>query len=133
MIIVLDTNIIISGIFWDGNEAIIIKKCKSGKLRNFVTPYTLMELERVLGYPKFQLEPKEIETQINNVLSFSSVVNPDFHVMIVEEDPTDNIFLDCALTADADYIISGDRHLLDIKDFEGINIVNASTFLKELF
>jgi len=130
MKIVSDTNIIISGIFWDGNESEIIKRCVVGELTNFVSPDTLIELERVLSYPKFDLTPKEIEDQMKNVLSFSSVVNPKIHVSVVEKDPSDNIFLDCALAAGADFIISGDEHLLEIREYEGIEILNALTFIK---
>lgn len=130
MKIVSDTNVIISGIFWDGNESEIIKRCIVGELTNFVSLDTLIELERVLRYPKFDLTPEEIEDQMKNVLSFSSVVNPKIHVSVVERDPSDNIFLDCALTAGADFIVSGDEHLLEIREYEGIKILNAPTFLK---
>jgi len=130
MKIVSDTNIIISGIFWDGNESEIIKRCIVGELTNYVSPVTLIELERVLGYPKFGLTPEEIEDQMKNVLSFSSVVDPKIHVSVVERDPSDDIFLDCALAAGADFIISGDDHLLEMQEYEGIMILNASTFLK---
>ena len=128
--VVLDTNVIISGIVWDGNESEIIKRCLLGELINFVSPDTLIELERVLGYPKFELTPKEIENQMKNILSFSSVVNPKFHVSVVDRDPSDNIFFDCALASDADFIISGNDHLLEIRKYKGIEILNASAFLR---
>jgi len=130
MKIVSDTNMLISGIFWDGNESEIIKRCIVGELTNFVSPDTLIELERVLSYNKFGLTPDEIEDQMKNVLSYSSVVNPKIHVSVVERDTSDNIFLECALTAGADFIISGDVHLLEIQEYGGIKILNASTFLR---
>ena len=130
MIVVLDTNILISGIFWNGNESELMKRCKVKEFINYVSPDTLIELERVLAYPKFGLTPEEIEYQIKNVLSFSLVVKPEIHVSVVERDPSDNIFLDCALAAGADFIISGNDHLLEIQEYEGIEILNASSFLK---
>lgn len=130
MKVVLDTNILISGIFWDGNESELMKQCKVKEIINFASPETLNELERVLGYPKFGLTPGEIEDQMKNVLSFSSVVNPKIHVSIVEREPSDNIFLNCALAAGADFIISGNDHLLEIQEYNGIVILNASSFLK---
>jgi len=59
------------------------------------------------------LTPEETQDQMKNVLSYSSVVNPKIHVLVVEKDPSDNIFLDCALAAGADFIISSDRRLPD--------------------
>ena len=123
MIVVLDTNILISGIFWDGNESELMKRCKVKEVINYVSPDTLIELERVLGYPKFGLTPEEIVDQMKNVLSFSLVVNPKIHVSVVERDPSDNIFLDCALAAGADFIISGNDHRLEIQEYEGIACV----------
>jgi predicted nucleic acid-binding protein len=49
----------------------------------------------------------------------------------IKADPTDNKFLACALEAKADYIVSGDNHLLSLKHFHGIQIVDAKTFIKK--
>ncbi|MCG2722043.1 MAG: putative toxin-antitoxin system toxin component, PIN family, partial [Thermodesulfovibrionales bacterium] len=51
------------------------------------------------------------------------------HIEAVPEDPEDNKFIECALTCKADYIVSGDRHLLNLKEYAGIKILKASEFL----
>jgi predicted nucleic acid-binding protein len=52
--------------------------------------------------------------------------------MVITDDVSDNIFLDAALAADAQFIVSGDRHLLNLREFKGISILSARDFLKEL-
>jgi len=49
---------------------------------------------------------------------------------VIEEDPSDNIYLECAIESGADFIISGDHHLTDFGTYEGIRIMNPATFLK---
>ena len=64
------------------------------------------------------------------VVSFSTVIIPKVHFDIVSEDPSDNKIIDCAVAADADFIISGDDHLLKIGDFRGIRIMRGAEFLR---
>jgi len=88
-----------------------------------------MELIRVLSYPKFGLTPAEICPIVNNLRRCGRLVEVESELNIVKEDPTDNIFLECALDGKADYIISGDHHLLNISTYERIHIVKAKDFL----
>jgi len=60
---------------------------------------------------------------------FSLFVEPQKRIFTVTEDPDDNKFLECAMEAKADYIISGDPHLLDMKKSKTVKIVTASEFL----
>ncbi len=69
---------------------------------------------------------------MNGVASFSQIIQPRTKVDAVKEDPTDNKFLEAAMEADADYIVSGDKHLLKLKEFSGIKIVKAKQFLEML-
>jgi len=50
---------------------------------------------------------------------------------VVEDDPSDNKILECALEAEADYIVSGDRHLLDLREYRGIKILSSGEFLRK--
>ena len=84
---------------------------------------------RVLGYEKFGLSPQEIIPFLRNLRNHAIHVETKSEVHVVTADPTDNIFLECALDGGADFLISGDRHLLDIKVYKGIKIVRASEFL----
>lgn len=131
MRIVIDTNVLVSGIFWTGNEAKVIEHCKKGKYINIASPYTLGEFEKVISKERFALTREEIEDLIELVLSFSVILIPSQKVNIIKKDPNDNMFIDCALAGNAEYIISGDSHLLDINRYKGIKILTAKKFLEE--
>ncbi|NOZ76208.1 MAG: putative toxin-antitoxin system toxin component, PIN family [Euryarchaeota archaeon] len=130
MKVVLDTNVLISGLFWRGNEAEVVKKCQLRVLENCTTREIIEEFLRVISSPKFELSEGDVERAYQMVSAFSSMVNPKRGFRVVEEDPTDNKFLDCAIEARAKYIISGDEHLLTLGSFKGVRIVNASEFLQ---
>lgn len=132
MRIVLDANVFISGVLWEGNEAKIIKKCIEEELQNYTSLQILEEFERVLNYKKFQLTIEKIERLLQTSISFSIIVIPEIRIYEIEEDQTDNMFLECALVGNVDYIVSGNDHLLKLKDFRGIKIVNAKKLLKIL-
>lgn len=129
MKIVLDTNVLVSGYLWGGNEENLVKKCMRKELRNIISPEILLELEKVLSYKKFKLEKDEVEAILENILSFSTLVKPKHHFRVIEEDPNDDKFLNCADEGGAHYIVSGDKHLLRLKEFEGIKIVSSREML----
>ena len=87
------------------------------------------EFIRVLGYAKFGLTPQEMMPFLRDLRTHARHVETKSKISVVTIDPTDNIFLECALDGDADFIISGDRHLLDIKVYKDIDIVRAGEFL----
>lgn len=130
MRIVLDTNVLVSGIFWTGNEAKVIERCKKRKYTNIASPYTLGEFERVISKERFALTREEIENLIELVLSFSIILIPSQKVSIIKKDPNDNMFIDCALAGSAEYIISGDTHLLNLGKYKDIKILTAKKFLE---
>ena len=76
MKIVADTNVLISGIFWEGNESKILKACKIGDITNYISPDSIKEFARVLSYDKFKFTTSEIKSALETVLAFSIVVIP---------------------------------------------------------
>jgi len=114
----------------DWNEAKVIENCKKGKYTNIASPYTLGEFEKVISKERFALTREEIEDLIELVLSFSVILIPSQKVSVIKKDPNDNMFIDCALAGNAEYIISGDSHLLDISKYKGIKILTAKKFLE---
>lgn len=130
MRVVADTNVLISGLFWEGNERKLLKMFKTEELANVISPQIIDELEDVLSRKKFNLTKKEIASAVEQAFSFSRFVHPVIESDAVKKDISDNRILECAVSGKADYIISGDKHLLDLKEYEGIKIVNASSFLK---
>jgi putative PIN family toxin of toxin-antitoxin system len=131
MRVVIDTNVYISGSLWKGNEERVIDLCTSGKIENYTTFDIIDEIDRVLRYRKLRLTEKEAEQLVKVFLSFSKIVNPNVKVDIVEEDQSDNKFLECAIGSGSDILITGDDHLLNLKEFAGVRIMNSNSFLEE--
>lgn len=133
MRIVLDTNIIISGLFWQGHSRRILYDGLKGKYLLCFSQETIEELKTVLSYPKFVPKIKKLNFTIEDFLSTltdsSLMVVLSGKVNIIKEHPADNVFLSCALSCGAHFIISGDQHLLKLKKFQKIFIVTAKQFL----
>ncbi|MBF0542766.1 MAG: putative toxin-antitoxin system toxin component, PIN family [Nitrospirae bacterium] len=127
--IVIDTNVIISALFWRGYPRMIYDYIRGHKFILLSSNEMEKELIRVLGYPKFGLSSKEIIPIIKNIRGYAKYVDITIRLNAIDIDPTDNIFLECAVCGKADYIISGDRHLLDIREYEGIQILKSRDFL----
>ena len=135
MKIVLDTNVIISGLFWHGFPGEVLEKCLKEHTLCFSVE-TFNELEETLSYPKliFHLQKLTftIEEFLNRLIKNALVVSKIEKVSVIKEDPSDNKFLACALSSQASFIISGDKHLLNLKEFQEIPIVKPKEFLKVL-
>ena len=91
-----------------------------------------MQLEITLNRPKFKLTPEEISATTDYLLTSAEFVTPLESVSAIEVDPTDNKFLDASLAANADYVVSGDAHILDLESFRGIPILTARKFIDRL-
>ncbi|MFH1259656.1 MAG: putative toxin-antitoxin system toxin component, PIN family [Elusimicrobiota bacterium] len=132
--IILDTNITISAFFWGGHPRAIINLVKEEKIMLLTSLQIEAEFIRVLSYVKFGLLPAEIIPIVNNLRRYTVFVEVKSKINVIKQDPTDNIFIECAFDGNADYIISGDSHLLDIGDYKNIQIIRAKDFLtKERF
>ena len=99
------------------------------KITNFTSPEMLNELARVLRQ-KFKQPEEYIESQLASVANYSQITEPKIKANAVPEDPKDNMIIECALNADADYIITGDKHLLKLKEYKGIKILTPKEFLE---
>ena len=131
--VVLDTNVLISAIGWRGNPRKVLTLCIEGKLNLIRTQETSKELERVFQRPKFNFISMEKKRELLQYLTLISIkVTPEENVEVIRKDPEDNKFLDCAVAGKADYIVTGDRHLLELKEHEGIKIVTPSELLNVL-
>ncbi|MFH1908465.1 MAG: putative toxin-antitoxin system toxin component, PIN family [Chloroflexota bacterium] len=130
IVTLLDTNVLISGIFWRGAPRQLIHRARQGLIRVVVCQALLDELEDVLtreGKP-FRLSHDEAQAVIKDVLSYAKLVKPRGQVSVCR-DPKDNVVLACALGGKARYLVTGDPDLLDLQEFEGIKIVTVREFL----
>ncbi len=130
-IVVLDTNIFISAVFWEGKPYIVVKKAINQEIIVFISNYIIDEIRKVL-VRDFNLEKQEIEDIVNAVLYFTHLIEPKESVTVIKDDPKDDKILDCAVACNADFIVSQDNHLLNLKSFRNIKIVSPEEFLKTL-
>jgi len=128
--VVFDTNILISGYLWKGAPRRALDRVRAGQWVLLSSKDTMAEFIRVLAYEKFGLEPAEIEPLIADLRRISEFVQVRSKVQVIEEDLTDNIFLNLAVDGKADIIVSGDRHLLRLKEYRGVLILPVSRFLQ---
>ena len=127
--VVFDTNVLISGYLWKGLARRALEKVRSREWALLISNDAIDELIRVLAYDKFGLKPEEIEPIVRDLTEISEFVEVRTQIQIIEDDPTDNIFLALAIDGGADVIVSGDHHLLDLEEFEGIPITSIRKFL----
>lgn len=135
MKVVVDTNILISGLLWSGAPKKLLLLAEQGDIVFCVNAAMLTELERVLHYSKFKDTLTRIgktsEDIINEFIEIAEVLPQTERVRVPGlADETDEKFLACALAARADVVISGDKHLLRLKRFHTIEIVSAREFLR---
>ncbi len=129
--VVLDTNVFVSALGWEGASHEIFNDCIGGDLELFLSVEIFDELKRVLNYPEFKFSQAEIDEFLDQILEVASLVETEIRVDIIKDDPSDNKFLECAITMGADYIISRDPHILKIKEFEGIKIKSPEVFRED--
>ena len=112
-------NIIVSAFFWEGNEAELFRKIEQGKAELYLTMEILKEIEEVIKRPKFNEVMKKAgltsDQIMQKIVSLSHVVIALKLNIKVCRDEKDNKFLECAESAKADYIVSGDEDLLSLK------------------
>ncbi len=90
----------------------------------------LDETKDVLGRPKFGLRKSEHHAVIQELERLATWVFPEESIAQIEDDPDDNRVLECAVAFDANFIISGDEHLLTLKNFQKIDILTPAEFIK---
>ena len=130
--IVLDTNVIVSAFGWKGAPRIIFQKCIIGHLNLYLSPPLLLEIRRVLSYPKFHFNIDEIDEFFSIVIETAEIVEPELTINLISQDLSDNRVLECAVTADCEFIVSGDKHLLELKEFGDIKILTPDELIKLL-
>jgi len=127
--VVLDTNVTVSAFFWDGYPRTIYNLIRDNKIALLISKHIEDEFIRVMCYSKFAVSSKELLPFVRSLRSNSEFIKTSTKLTVIASDPTDNIFLEYAVDGKADYIISGDRHLLDVGKYSGITILKAKDFL----
>ena len=137
VVAVIDTNLFISGLFGQNSTTTTLQDLWIRQEFQLGTSLEIMkEVNRVLQYPKIKqrlIDDDQLIRRFFRLVFRKAVVTQDsFQTDKIVADPTDNKFLACALEIKADYIISGDNHLLSLKHFHNIQIVDAASFIKQI-
>jgi uncharacterized protein len=135
--VVIDTNVMVSAILAPkGTPAKILKLALDGEFEFILSPLLVQEIEAVMRYPKIVKLMKErgvsfAETDdvLEKMRRVAIDVPGELALNVVPDDPKDDMVLACAMEGRADFIVTGDSHLTDLKTFQGIPIVAPATFL----
>lgn len=132
MRVLLDTNVLVSALLFAGTSSELVTLWQRGALTILLSRPILDEYLRVLSYPKFDLSEEEIKGLIQEeLLPYVEVVNPRRRLRVVKRDPSDDKFLECALTGKSRVVISGDKDLLSIGRYRQIRIQSPAQFLAD--
>ena len=136
MRVVADTNTIVSGMLWQGAPRRVLDSARTGKIELFTSAILLAELEDVLKRAKFadrlrsaNFKPRDLVSGYAALarLTESAILSP-----VIPADPDDDAVLACAIAAQAQAIVSGDSHLLKLKQYADIPILTAPELLAQI-
>lgn len=130
--IVLDTNILVSTIIRNGNPRNLFQLGIDGKYQILVSKETLDEFFEVLQRPKFKMTREDIIHIVSTLLETAQIVRLTSNFKVISKDPDDNIIINTAHDGNANYIVSGDKDIRDLKNFQKIKIVSVYEMLKIL-
>ena len=135
MRVVLDTNVIVSALFFGGVPRKVYDLVGMGITPCF-TQDTLAELTDIVTHQKFEQERSRISFPVSGIIeklrAKGVVVEARPLTTRISPDPSDDMFLICAIISDAECIVSGDDHLLSLKNFSGIPIMTPRQFLRSV-
>ena len=127
MKIVIDTNVVISGVFFGGNPRKIIEKVVDGNFDAYATVEIIDEYMEIIDS---MIEKKHVGLNKNTLYPLFlalKIIEKKSNIDVCR-DPDDDKFIECAVDSKALYIVSGDKDLLDICEYEGIQIITAKEF-----
>jgi len=130
--IVLDTNIIVSGLNFPGSKpAEVLKLVAKRHLINYISAFIIKETAHVLSR-KFLWRLGRVKRAESWLKKSCVVIQPEVKISVISDD-SDNRILECAVCGQTEYIITGDRHLLNLKKCRGVKIMTPSDFLEMIY
>lgn len=134
MRIVLDTNVVISGLLWSGTPRQLFNALRAGRASAFTSRELLQELADVLSRehlaPILLKEQTSAAALVQGYALLANIITAAEIGAVVAADPDDNALIAAALAARAELIVSGDHRLLNLKTYQGIDIVNPAEALR---
>jgi putative PIN family toxin of toxin-antitoxin system len=130
--VVFDTNVYISAILTAGTPRVVVSESlRREEIEILVSEVILTEIERILRL-KIRRPLWDIMTILIAIRQNSTLISPESELLVVTEDEADNRIIECAFQGKAQYIVSGDRHLLSLREYQGIRILSPTEFLREI-
>ncbi|MCR4375307.1 MAG: putative toxin-antitoxin system toxin component, PIN family [Acidobacteria bacterium] len=126
--VVVDTNILVSAIQFGGKPKQLLDLAADGQVDLALSEAIIAETLRVLK-DKFRRTPEWLAETDRQLRIIARRVEPTESLHVIDADPTDDRFLECAVAGEADVIVSGDSHLLSLGSFRGISIQRVADFL----
>jgi len=135
--VVFDANQFVSSILNpDGPPAQALDAWREGLFEMIVTSSIIEEIRKVLNYPRLsrihKKSTEEIDLFLEDLEVLAFVATEKLALSLVANDPSDNKYLEAAIEGEAKYIVTGDNHLLELREYEGIRIITPREFLQEL-
>ena len=128
--VVLDTNVLVSALLFKGPPSHLVSLWRERRIVLLLSKDVFIEYLRVLACPKFKLSGAEIKALVDEyVLPFAEMVTVAEAPVVIREDPADDNFLALAAVGRARYIVSGDKHLLALREYCRVKIVTPREFL----
>ena len=131
MRIILDTNVFISGIFFSGPPSQILKAWQNKNFQIVLSEQILYEYQRVADELSYKYSKVDIEPIIELVTIHGQLIDTKGIDISICEDPDDDKFIECAIAGKCGIIVSGDRHLLKLVGYKGINILKPREFVEQ--
>jgi hypothetical protein len=134
---VLDANVLVSGILSPkGAPAKVLTAWQAEQFHLVLSEAVLDEINRVLHYPRIATRHRWSEERlqgfIEDLAHLAIMTSGSAYLAVIAEDPPDDRYLECAIEGEADYIVSGDQHLLELGEYQGIGILTPRAFLDVL-
>ena len=128
--VVIDTNVLVSAILFGGNPEQVLDSVEEGKIKILISEEILEEFKEVLQR-KFGFSLDIVEVTVSAIKGISTLVTPTQRLNVIKKKENDNRILECAVEGKVQYIVSGDkRHLLPLKEYQGMKILSPAKFLK---
>jgi len=124
---VFDTNVLVAAFVTEGVCAKLLGRARRRQLNLVISPFILKEFENVL-LKKFSASKEQIRTTAKLISEAAQIVSDASMVSGICRDPDDDQILSCALSAGAEYLVTGDFDLLELKEFHGIRILTPGAF-----
>lgn len=122
--VVADTNVLISAVMFGGLPDTFLKQALLGSVSLITSDVLLNELDEKLQL-KFQVSAEDSRVIRAKLESVAELITPVNSLCVVADDPDDNRVLECAVEGSANFVVSGDRHLLRLVSYESIPIVTV--------